>query len=396
MSNQLPIQHEDRTVIVDVLRGFALFGVLQGNLSGMITNSVPDTIIQSHANSLDRYLQFAHDLFIQNKFLTLFAILFGYGFGVIMERLQKKKIDPVPFFLRRMLWLFIFGLLNLAVWNGDILHIYAMTGVLLLLFRKLSNRSILFYSILFLFIIPVAIRFYQQFFLHYSVDGKELVNGYYQAYKYGSLKDVVIVNYQSYFPQWVYTWVEWRDMSEILGKFLLGYYILRRQILIKLNENFPLIKTTSRWSFLIMFLYMSLLVLIEINAVHVERYLLYPFFKIGILATAIFYAASIIQLHVNNKIPSLMNSFQSLGRMTLTNYLTHTIIYLFFFYNIGLGLLGNSSFTVMWLVSFIIYFLQILLSNWWLSRFSYGPIEWVWRQLTYLKRMPIRKKTVLE
>src|SRR3954470_21733974 len=152
MTNQLPIQQKERIVIVDVLRGFALFGVLLGNFSSMLTNNVPQTIIDAHATNIDRFLNEVHGIFIENKFMCLFSILFGYGFGVIMERLEKKNINSTPFFLRRMFWLFIFGCMNLALWNGDILHIYAMTGIFLLLFKKISTRSILISSVFFLFI----------------------------------------------------------------------------------------------------------------------------------------------------------------------------------------------------------------------------------------------------
>ena len=362
----------------------------------MVTNNVPESIINAHANSFDHFLWLVHDIVIENKFLTLFAILFGYGFGVIMERLEKKNINSTPFFLRRMFWLFIFGLMNLALWNGDILHLYAITGMFLLLFRKLSNRSILLCSVLFLFFIPTAIRFYQRFLLHYSNDRDALISNYYYAYKYGTLKDVAVVNYRSYLPQWVYTWVEWRDMSEILGKFLLGYYILRRQVLIKLNQNILQIKKLWKWTIPFMALYVVIMIATEKKLVTTERYILYPFFRIGILAVTLFYATTIIQLYAKNRLRQLMSTFQNLGRMTLTNYLVQTIVYLIIFYNIGFGLLGSFSFSIVWLGVFIVYFLQGQFSKWWLSKFTYGPIEWIWRQLTYRKKFPIRKRLAAE
>src|SRR5436309_9995015 len=156
--------------------------------------------------------------------MTLFSILFGYGFGVIMQRLEKKSINSTPFFLRRMFWLFIFGCVNLALWNGDILHIYAMTGIFLLLFRKQTNRNILVYSAFFIFILPIVIRFYQHFFLHYLLNYDTIVNKYFLVYKTGSLQDVAIMNYKTYPSEWIYSGTEWRDMSETLGRFLLGYY----------------------------------------------------------------------------------------------------------------------------------------------------------------------------
>jgi uncharacterized protein len=79
LTHQLPIQQQDRTVIVDVLRGFALFGVLLGNFSSMLTNNVPQTVIDAHATRVDYFLNELHNVLVENKFMTLFSILFGYG-----------------------------------------------------------------------------------------------------------------------------------------------------------------------------------------------------------------------------------------------------------------------------------------------------------------------------
>jgi uncharacterized protein len=391
LTGQLPIQPQDRTIIVDVLRGFALFGVLLGNFSGMLSNDVPQPIIDSHATSFDHLLDQLHTIFIENKFMTLFSILFGYGFGVIMERLEKKNINSTPFFIRRMFWLFVIGCINLAFWNGDVLHIYAMTGIFLLLFRKHSNKFILLFSVFFLLILPAAIRFYQQYVLSYSVDGESIVNGYYQAYKFGSVKQVITSNYKTYPFQWINTWVEWRDMSETLGRFLLGYYILRRQFLAKLDENISFIKKVWNWTLLVTVIYIPLQVLDDKKMIFFPRSVLYPFIKVGILSMTIFYATSVVQLYSKQKAIWLTDIFRNLGRMTLTNYLMETILYVLLFYNVGFGLLGEFSFGIIWLASFVVYFLQGLFSKWWLTKFYYGPAEWVWRQLTYRKRFPIVK-----
>src|SRR6476619_2235269 len=108
MATSLPIQQKERVVIVDVLRGFALFVVLMGNFTGMLTNYVPSTIIKTLSTPFDNCLDGLHSILIQNKFMTLFSILFGYGFGVIMDRVTKKNLNSSSFFLRRMFWLFLF------------------------------------------------------------------------------------------------------------------------------------------------------------------------------------------------------------------------------------------------------------------------------------------------
>jgi len=393
---EIPIQPRERTIIVDVLRGFALFGVLLGNFSGMLSNNVPESIINAHATSFDRLFNLLHDIFIQNKFMTLFSILFGYGFGVIMERLEKKNINSTRFFLRRMLWLFVFGCVNLALWNGDILHVYAMTGIFLLLFRKQSTTFILRSSIFFIFIIPSAIRFYQFYFNSYSVNESDVLQGYYQAYKFGSLTDVTLINYKSYPSQWIYTWVEWRDMSETLGRFLLGYYVLRRQLLVNLSNNILLIRTAWKWSLIISIFYIPLQALVNNDLISVPRPFVYPLLKFGTLSMTIFYATSIIQFFYVGRATVLFQRFRNLGCMTLTNYLVQTILYVIIFYHLGFGLLGEFSFSIVWLASIIVYFLQAEFSGWWLKRFNYGPVEWIWRQLTYRKRFKLIKERPLQ
>jgi uncharacterized protein len=391
MANQLPIQQKERIVIVDVLRGFALFGVLLGNFSSMLTNNVPQTIIDAHATAADNFLNQLHNIFIENKFMTLFSILFGYGFGVIMQRLEKKNIHATSFFLRRMLWLFIFGCINLALWNGDILHIYALTGILLLLFKRKGTRSLLLFSVFFLFVLPTIIRISQHYFLNIPADTGAIINNYYHVYKTGSLKNVVAVNYKTYPREWIFTWIEWRDISETLGRFLFGYYILRRQMLIHLDANMALIKRVWKYSLAVTILYVALFILSEQKIITTASFILYPFFKIGIFFTALFYVTSLIFIFYKNWLPAFIQAFRALGCMTLTNYLTETIIYVIIFYGTGFGLLGDFSFGIIWLCTFLVYFLQAVFSKWWLSQFYYGPVEWIWRQLTYRQRFQFKK-----
>ncbi len=390
MSSALPIQQSERVVIVDVLRGFALFGVLMGNFNGMLTNDVPETIIKNISTPFDYFLDALHSIFIQNKFMTLFSILFGYGFGVIMERVAKKNLNTTYFFLRRMFWLFVFGCIHLAFWAGDILHVYAFAGIFLLLFCKKTDKSILVWSLLFIFVFPFVVRICQQN-LSYSPGYDSLTQNIYNTIKYGTVKDVAILNYNSYPRLWIYTYVDLRDGCETLGRFLFGYYVLRKQMLVQLVEYHCLIKKVWKISFVGMLVYIPLWLLSNFYIVD-AKLLFYPVLKLCAFATALFYATSIIILFQNNSVPTLMKAFSYLGRMTLTNYLMESLVYMIIFYNVGFGLLGEWSLTSIWLAAFVLYFLQMLFSQWWLSRFVYGPVEWIWRQLTYRKRFPIMKR----
>jgi uncharacterized protein len=389
MDTSLPIQQKERVVIVDVLRGFALFGVLMGNFNGMLTNDVPDTIIKSISTPFDYFLNTLHSIFIQNKFMTLFSILFGYGFGVIMERVAKKNLNTTIFFLRRMFWLFVFGCIHLAFWAEDILHVYAIAGIFLLLFRKKTDRSIFIWSLIFMFVFPFIVRIYEHY-MSYSPNYDLLIKIFYNKIKYGSIKNVAIVNYTTYPKLWIYTFVDLRDGCETLGRFLFGYFILRKQLLVRINEYKWLIKKTWNISFFGMLAYITLWLLSNLHILTAQL-LIYPLLRLGTFATALFYATSIIRLFETNKINRLMKGFSYLGRMTLTNYLMETLVYIIIFYNVGFGLLGEWSLTTIWIAAFLLYFLQIIFSRWWLSKFIYGPVEWIWRQLTYQKKFQLKK-----
>ena len=108
MTTPLPTEHKDRSVVVDVIRGFALIGVLIANFTSYVDQQTPEAVLNSISSPLDIALMSFNSVFIEWKFMTLFSILFGYGFGLILESLQRKNINPDSFFARRMFWLFIF------------------------------------------------------------------------------------------------------------------------------------------------------------------------------------------------------------------------------------------------------------------------------------------------
>jgi uncharacterized protein len=138
-------------------------------------------------------------------------------------------------------------------------------------------------------------------------------------------------------------------------------------------------------------MYIALVVLSDEKIISTQQYILYPFLKIGILFLTIFYATSLVQLYYRRNFPRIMQAFRNLGCMTLTNYLTETVIYVIIFYGTGFGLLGDFSFGIIWLCAFTVYFLQAVFSKWWMAKFYYGPVEWIWRQLTYQKNFQLKK-----
>ena len=393
-----PLQPSERLAVVDSLRGFALLGILIVNLNGFVVFTLPEPLI---AELTSTYPDKATDAFISilldNKFITLFAMLFGFGFGLLIDRVAARGVNVNVFFLKRMFILFCLGLLNLAVWWGDILTLYASTGIFLLLFRRLSTKRILLFSLLFIFIIPSAIR-YLQYRLLPPFDNRYLED-YVLAIQHGGITDMVWANLRIMNYIFLDRWVQWRDMAEVLGKFLLGYYILRMGWLQNLAAFLPVFRRALKWLMplaIVVLAYESWLFyekpVVEDHLLNTGSFLLH---KAGVLVLSLSYACLLITLYAAGKGRQFFLLFRSVGMLSLTNYLTHTVCYVFIFYGMGLGLLGKLHLQWVPPIAFFIYILQVLFSRWWMSRYTYGPVEWVWRQLSYGKRFPIKKKAVV-
>ena len=139
MTTAYPIQQSDRVVIVDIIRGFALTGVLIANFTSYNYQNLPASVFNAISSPLDIALKNFNAVFFEWKFYTTFSILFGYGFGLILSSLEKKNINPNSFFLRRMFWLFVIGVVHTLFWWADVLHLYAVSGIFLLGFRKIYS-----------------------------------------------------------------------------------------------------------------------------------------------------------------------------------------------------------------------------------------------------------------
>lgn len=108
-TNATPVEQKERAIIIDTLRGFALVGVLIANFTSFTDQQVPSDILNSNSSPLDLTLMHINTVFFEWKFMTLFSILFGYGFGLLMTSVEKKNINTTSFFIKRMFWLFFIG-----------------------------------------------------------------------------------------------------------------------------------------------------------------------------------------------------------------------------------------------------------------------------------------------
>ncbi|KFM99151.1 hypothetical protein DJ93_4042 [Bacillus clarus] len=327
-------------------------------------------------------------MFIQTKFYTIFSFLFGLGFYIFMKRAEAKTDHPKTLFFRRLLILLLFGFLHyVLLWDGDILHTYAITGFFLFLFYKREPRTILIWAI-------VLLSFMQFFTLLGSLlmalvplDKLDLSSAVIPLENWGVHTEE---RFHSFYSEAIGNSLIM--LPETLGLFLLGLYAGKKDIFRRTKELDTKLK---KWQIIMFVLTLPMWFIMIHFFIKNQPYT--PFSLMGITMISgktlfIFYIFTLMRLLQKEKWQRLLRPFQYVGRMALTNYISHTIITLIVF-----GLFFKKYYPVpLWigpLFCIAFYTLQIFISHWWLSRYQYGPLEYIWRLGTYGKMMPLKKKS---
>lgn len=389
-----PVQPGERVYFVDVLRGFAVLGILAVNMSAFAGYSIHPP---QSSDPIDRFvLLLVHFLFVA-KFYTLFSFLFGWGMGVQMRRAQARQQPFAARYFWRMLLLLLIGLLHaFFLWDGDILSLYALLGILLLLCRNASRRMLLAGAAL-LLVVAVALHMPAPWMVSFRQWYNSATSSSYDPalfndlYRSGSYWEIVRLRAQMFLGAnsgLLYAF------GNVFSMFLLGLYVSKRGVFERIQEHRVLVYRT---------LWVGLLVGLIGNGVYVatimdwiplpqsyEQFVGVGGRSIGAPALMLFYVAGIITLYGSQRWRASLLPLAGVGRMALSNYLLQSLICTTIFYRYGLGFFGEISPTTGLVLTGIIFLIQIRLSAWWFEHFQYGPVEWLWRVLTYSRRLPIR------
>jgi uncharacterized protein len=378
----------DRIELLDALRGFALFGILLANIlywSGW--GLVPDPAALQVASAEAVYAQHLfHYALIDGKFYTLFSLMFGIGFSLQLARLEGRGADGLAIFRRRILVLLAIGLLHMVlIWDGDILTFYALLGLTLPWFRHWSDRRLLVAALL-LLLSPIAgVALFRA--MGWAPHTALYAFGDSIAVSLGGTPLDPIGWLQRSDPGAYFSWVlggwpysigtrleSWR-IPKVLGIMLIGLMLGRRLAAGNLLEDRGKIR----------------MVLVAGLAIGVPLNLLYALTPganqtslpaiLGTVPLALAYAAGFVLLW--DRARPVLRLLAWPGRMALTNYLMHSLLGIILFYGIGFGLVGRLGPPGFYAIAVAIFAVQILLSRWWLERFGQGPMERLWRRLTY-------------
>ena len=401
-----PVSGSERVETIDILRGLALFGILAANIRGFagpaITYFVPHLFWPAFH---DRLAQAFVDTFIQGKFITIFAFLFGVGFAVQFERANERGAPFGRTYSRRLFVLVLFGLIHgLLIWFGDILLVYALDGFLLMLFRKRRDKTLVVWAVICMLIVPLVMT--GAFIASQTGakmpdptpkaaaiahDANVYANGSWLAIERQRAGDAVKHNW-GFFP--IMTW-------HVLGLFLIGLLAWRRRVFHPTAEALPRYRkwmwwglaagvtgnvavTALRWMFDLPMMPRTPLAYVSVLVASVAT----PALSLG-------YICFVIVLCQSETMRARLHRFAAIGRTALTNYLLQSIIGTLLFYNYGLGFFGEVGPAVLLPLTFVIFAVQMYASPWWLARYRFGPVEWLWRRLTYGGPLPMRREAAV-
>lgn len=421
-----PTAPGERIDALDVLRGFALLGIALVNVEFFTRplQDINDAGINPATRGVDYLAEWLTYFFAQGKFWTLFALLFGMGFAVMIDRAGKAGRSFVPAYLRRSLALLGIGAVHaVVIWSGDILVSYALGALVLLLARqarrawlrrhsattpapmtaaRLGAWGAALYGLPLVLILLVGVlqslpgdsaptmQEQNEQAAHKAEEAAQRVRAV-AAYSNGTFAEAVTQRVDD---------TVWQlgtlpiTMFFVLGLFLLGGAILRSGMLSDLRRHQSLLRPVRNvglpLGFAAMAVSTGLGTASPSDDISFSEAAQVTLLLTASLVLALAYAATVLLLLLGPARKWLQSWFAPAGRMALTNYLLQSVVGMLLFYGYGLGLWGQVGRAWQALGVLAVFTLQIALSRWWLARFRYGPTEWVWRCITYWRLVPIR------
>ena len=407
--NTGPIEPERRLDAVDMVRGFALFGVLLVNMynfgaSDPLNWGAP---IDELAFSVKRF-------FFETKSWRLFSFLFGFGFALQMLRAEQRGASFLPFYLRRLAVLFVIGMAHALLYDGDILMYYAELGLILVLFRKVPPNVLLVVSAILIMAFPVERA------VTSLIEGPQNISSpdvrlekarerleerrQSHVYSVGSIGDVMAHNAQAIPPNVVTDLRGSESALATFAMFLLGLYAGRRRIFHDVEAHRVLIQRVFVWGLSIGLLSMSGERILHLTvgysifssvqeATVLQQFIGDTLFAFGSTALCLGYAAAITLAAQHDGWKRIVSPLGAVGRLALTTYIVQTLMFTTLFYGYAFGQVFRIGPATVTAYALLFFSIQIVACAWWVRRFRFGPMEWLWRTLSYLRVQPIRLQT---
>lgn len=430
-----PVTESNRIRLIDMLRGVALLGILLMNIPGFALPAFFEEPFKSNPADPNFWLRSFIIVFFEGKMRALFGMIFGAGVVLFVHGREKAGAPTALLFYRRMFWLVPFGLIHahLILWIGDILYFYGICGMLVYPLRKLPVR-VLVLAVPVVAILDFAantamyrqvrgVRIEYVAAVRARDTGAALNETQKQALeRWRDLEKTLIPNREdaaknaetlrSNYSQaaawlrpiawdletkYLYTW-----LPDSLALMLFGVALLRagfltgewsagayrRTALLGYGLGLPLVCVAHYLNTVHYPTHEATLARLETVATDWTG-LIYPFQRILLVMA---HVSALILTWRSGVLAWLLNRLAAVGQMAFTNYIMHSVLCTLIFFGYGLGWHGRVSYAGMYLVALAIWSFQLWLSPRWLARFRFGPLEWFWRTLTYLRIQPFGRR----
>lgn len=409
----------DRIRLIDALRGLALAAIALTHFGDQFLGFMPPADRQglATANVVDKALEILRQLFIVGKGFGLFSLLFGLSFAIQMQRAERR--NPEGDFRFRFAWrlavLLGIGFLHSLVFAGDILMVYALLGLPLLLFYRVRDRWLLALALLLLVgtprIVnrvaagPVSEATLKNLQTRMNAEAVE----HWQVLESGDPRKIVLNNATAGLrSRWDFQMGFMGRGYQTFGLFLVGLWAGRRRIFEDVEAHRGLFRRLLRWTGVLL---LAVPLVGAAVVVLVARFTGAPqrggipdfsswpvvlsvcFYDVWNGVMTLFYVAAFALLFLRPRWQTLFLPFAPIGRMALSSYLLQTAVGAFVFFGFGLGLLGRFGLSVSIPIGVAVVAFETWLCTLWLRRFRYGPVEWLWRSLTWLHRQPFRLRS---
>ncbi len=404
MNNTGTIAYQ-RLAAMDVLRGIALLGILLMNIQSFAMPGAAylNPTAYGDLNGINFAVWSFSHVFADQKFMTLFSILFGAGVVLFCEHAQAKGKPVASLHYRRTFWLMLFGLAHAyLLWYGDILFSYAICGFIIYLLRNKSITTLLVTGTVLLLIStaysllvgaslghfpPEAVSGMREAWAPTAAQISSEINAYLGSYSEAFAKRAEEALFmQTYVFLTIFVWRASAMMLLGMALYKSGFFHLKWQ-------------TSSYQKLLFVCLPLGLAItlfgvqqnLAQEFALEYSMFIGNQFNYWGSILVALGYAAAILLFVQSGRWQSLQAKFAAIGKTAFSNYILQTLICTGIFYGFGLGLFGEVERWAQLIIVFVVWLLQLWLAQWWLQKYQYGPLEWAWRSLTYWQRQPFRK-----
>jgi uncharacterized protein len=426
-----PVSESERLKLIDALRGVALLGILLMNIPGFAMPNYFSESFKSDPANVNFWVSALISVAFEGKMRALFGMIFGAGVLLFATKKEQAGRAVTGLFYRRMFWLVLFGLIHahLILWIGDILYLYGFCGMLVYLFRKMKPiYLVLGVPLVAVLDFTAGTLFYQHLrekriayveAAAVAAENKPLTEAQKDALaQWREIEKTMIPNREdakentrkmksdyatvaSYLRP-----LAWKgetifmpiEIWDSLALMLLGLALYQWGFLTGLWSNRDYAKVAAigygiglplaSYSFYYSYHYSPNL---EAGLRHLEQVpiewvrLIYPFQRIFLVMA---HVAAIILLYKSTYAQTLFRRLEAVGQMALTNYIMQSVICTLFFFGYGLNYFAELEYYQIYLVVMAVWIVQLILSPIWLRFFLFGPLEWVWRSLTYSRRQP--------